>query len=150
MATYPLPQQAVYLTPKSELRFIYGHTKGVVIRLGEHVGSGGAPCYAEMNELLGKHTAVLGSTGAGKSGAVAAIIHEILNRGTDANYPNWKPRIVILDPHNEYSAAFPAALQAVYGRRDTSASLLAPKFSGIGRPSYRKDRVRRNIASKYC
>ena len=108
VATYPLPQQEVYLTPKSELRFIYGHTKGAVIQLGEHVGSGGAPCYAEMNELLGKHTAVLGSTGAGKSGAVAAIIHKILDRGTDATYANWKPRIVILDPHNEYSAAFPA------------------------------------------
>ena len=81
VATYPLPQQTVYLTPKSELRFIYGQTKGAVIRLGEHVGSGGAPCYAEMNELLGKHTAVLGSTGAGKSGTVAAIIHSVLERG---------------------------------------------------------------------
>ena len=108
VATYPLPQQTVYLTPKSELRFIYGHTKGTVIRLGEHVGSGGAPCYADMNELLGKHTAVLGSTGAGKSGAVAAIIHSILERGAEAGYANWKPRIVILDPHNEYGAAFPA------------------------------------------
>ncbi len=108
VATYPLPQQTVYLTPKSELRFIYGHTKGAVIRLGEHVGSGGAPCFADMNELLGKHTAVLGSTGAGKSGAVAVIIHSILDRGKDASYANWKPRIVILDPHNEYGAAFPA------------------------------------------
>jgi len=108
VATYPLPQQTVYLTPKSELRFIYGHTKGAVIRLGEHVGSGGAPCYADMNELLGKHTAVLGSTGSGKSGAVAAIIHSILERGQETGYANWKPRIVILDPHNEYGAAFPA------------------------------------------
>lgn len=108
VATYPLPQQTLYLTPKSELRFIYGHTKGAVIRLGEHVGSGGAPCYADMNELLGKHTAVLGSTGAGKSCAVAAIIHSVLERGQEAGYANWKPRIVILDPHNEYGAAFPA------------------------------------------
>lgn len=108
VATYPLPQQTVYLTPKSELRSIYGNTKGTVIRLGEHVGSGGAPCYAEMNELLGKHTAVLGSTGAGKSGAVAAIIHSILERGAELGYTNWKPRIVILDPHNEYGVAFTA------------------------------------------
>ena len=108
VATYPLPQQTVYLTPKSELRSIYGQTKGVVIRLGVHVGSGGAPCYADMNELIGKHTAVLGSTGAGKSGAVAAIIHSILERGSVSSYETWKPQIVILDPHNEYSAAFPA------------------------------------------
>jgi DNA helicase HerA-like ATPase len=106
VATYPLPQQTVYLTPKSELRFIYGHTKGAVILLGEHVGSGGAPCYADLNELLGKHTAVLGSTGAGKSGAVAAIIHSVLARGEDAAYKKWKPQIVILDPHNEYGKAF--------------------------------------------
>lgn len=108
VATYPLPQQTVYLTPKAELRFIYGNTRGVSVRLGEHVGAGGAPCYADMNELLGKHTAVLGSTGAGKSGAVAAIIHSILERGVASSYATWQPRIVILDPHNEYGAAFPA------------------------------------------
>jgi hypothetical protein len=109
VATYPLPQQTVYLTPKSELRFIYGDFKGAVIQIGEHVGAGGAPCYADLNELLGKHTAVLGSTGAGKSAAVAAIIHSVLDRGKDASYASWNPRIIILDPHNEYGAAFPAA-----------------------------------------
>ena len=55
-----------------------------------------------MNELLGKHTAVLGATGAGKSGAVAAIVHSILDRGAVAGHANWKPQIVVLDPHNEY------------------------------------------------
>src|SRR6185437_12252996 len=143
VAMYPLPQQTVYLTPKSELRFIYGHFKGVVIQIGEHVGAGGAPCYADLNltfpvarygvglsfrevfgiefcdtpqlaagsfiELFGKHTAVLGSTGAGKSGAVAAIIHSVLDRGKQAGHANWNPRIIILDPHNEYGTAFPAA-----------------------------------------
>ncbi|WP_429086430.1 ATP-binding protein [Aeromonas veronii] len=108
VATYPLPQQNIYLTPKSELRFIYGDAKGAVIQLGEHVGSGGAPCYAELNELLGKHTAILGSTGAGKSGTVAAVIHSILERGQIANHDHWHPQIIILDPHNEYGAAFPA------------------------------------------
>ncbi|WP_309265220.1 ATP-binding protein [Aeromonas salmonicida] len=108
VATYPLPQQTIYLTPKSELRFIYGDAKGAVIQLGEHVGSGGAPCYAELNELLGKHTAILGSTGAGKSGTVAAVIHSILERGQIAKHDHWHPQIIILDPHNEYGAAFPA------------------------------------------
>ena len=107
VATYPLPQQTVYLTPKSELRFIYGQSKDAAIQIGKHVGAGGAPCYAELNELLGKHTAILGSTGAGKSGAVAAIIHSILERGKDVGHKKWNPRIIILDPHNEYCAAFP-------------------------------------------
>lgn len=108
VATYPLPQQTVYLTPKAELRFIYGDFKGAVIRIGEHVASGGAPCYADLNELLGKHTAILGSTGAGKSAAVAAIIHSVIERGKDQKYGTWKPQVVILDPHNEYGKAFKA------------------------------------------
>ena len=107
VATYPLPQQTVYLTPKRELRFIYGHGKGPSVHLGEHVGTGGTKCYAEMNELLGKHTAILGSTGAGKSGTVAAVLHSLLERGGEEGLASWKPRIVVLDPHNEYSAAFP-------------------------------------------
>lgn len=107
VATYPLPQQNVYLTPKTELRFIYGQSKGTVVRLGEHVGSGGTPCYADMNELLGKHTAILGATGSGKSGTVAAVLHSLLERGHNAQYATWNPRIIILDPHDEYAAAFP-------------------------------------------
>lgn len=107
VTTFPLPQQKVYLTPRAELGFIYGEGTGPTILLGEHVGSGGTPCYAEMNDLLGKHTAILGSTGAGKSGTVAALLHSILDRGKDANHPQWHPQIVVLDPHNEYGAAFP-------------------------------------------
>jgi len=107
VTTFPLPQQRVYLTPRTELGFIYGEGAGPTIVLGEHVGSGGTPCYAEMNELLGKHTAILGSTGAGKSGTVAAVLHSILDRGHHAKHETWHPQIVILDPHNEYGAAFP-------------------------------------------
>ncbi len=107
VTTFPLPQQKVYLTPRAEFGFIYGEGTGPVILLGEHVGSGGTPCYAEMNELLGKHTAILGSTGAGKSGTVAALLHAILDRGSDAGHQKWHPQIVVLDPHNEYGAAFP-------------------------------------------
>ena len=108
VATYPLPQQTLYLTPKSELRYIYGHTEQASIALGEHVGSGGAPCYAHLNELLGKHTAILGSTGAGKSATVAAILHSILDKSDELGSQSWHPRIVILDPHNEYGSAFPS------------------------------------------
>lgn len=106
VSVYPLPQQTIYLTPKAELRRIYGQSTGSPICIGQHVGAGGAACYADLNELLGKHTAVLGSTGSGKSGAVAAIVHAILERGQEWQYAQWNPRIIILDPHNEYSSAF--------------------------------------------
>ena len=109
VSAYPLPRQTVYLTPRTELKAIF--RQGVekpVIKIGEHVG-GDAPCFADLNELLGKHTAVLGSTGAGKSAAVAALIRAILDRKNQGNYSTWQPQIVVLDPHNEYASAFPEA-----------------------------------------
>lgn len=107
VTSFPLPQQKIYLTPRSELGFIYGKGTSSVIQIGEHVGSGGTPCFAEINELLGKHTAIVGSTGSGKSGTVAALVHAILDRGDKAGYEDWHPQIIILDPHNEYGQAFP-------------------------------------------
>ena len=106
VSTFPLPQQHVYLTPRSELAAIYGRGNEHSIAVGEHVGAGGAPCFLDMDELLGKHTAILGSTGAGKSSAVAAILHSVLEHGTHQTLETWNPRIIILDPHNEYSSAF--------------------------------------------
>lgn len=106
VSTFPLPQQKIYLTPRTELSHIYGSGIGPTILLGEHVGSGGTLCYAEMNDLLGKHTAILGSTGSGKSGTVAAIIHSIIDRGEENKYENWHPQVIVLDPHNEYGSAF--------------------------------------------
>lgn len=106
VATFSLPQQTLYLTPKSELRYIYAHRGDAAVLIGEHVGAAGAPCYADLNELIGKHTAILGSTGTGKSSTVAAIVHSILEKGEESQCDQWFPRIIILDPHNEYGKAF--------------------------------------------
>src|SRR5579872_5205821 len=51
VSTFPLPQQLVYLTPKEDLKFVYGQGESTSINIGEHVGSGGAPCYAHLDEL---------------------------------------------------------------------------------------------------
>lgn len=107
VSTFPLPQQGMYLTPRRELADVFGRGGDLSLELGEHVGSGGTPCYLDLDELLGKHTAVLGSTGAGKSSAVAAIIHSLLQHGSNCSFSLWKPRIIILDPHNEYGSSFP-------------------------------------------
>ncbi len=123
VSTYPLPQQGLYLTPRSELSFVYGKGKGCTIELGEHVGSAGTPCHADLNELLGKHTAILGSTGAGKSGTVAAILHSIMEHGANAGHDVWHPRIVLLDPHNEYGDAFPGHMRMA---TDEEGSLCLP------------------------
>ena len=49
--------------------------------------------------MLGKHFAILGTTGTGKSCTTALILRSILEKNPAAH-------IVLLDPHNEYATAF--------------------------------------------
>jgi len=106
ISSFPLPLQKVYLTPTSELKQIFTSAENSIdlIKIGTYSGTGGTNCFADLNELLGKHTAILGSTGSGKSGAVTVILKSIIDKQKD--FASWKPRIVILDPHNEYPIAF--------------------------------------------
>ena len=48
-----------------------------------------------VDDLLGKHFAILGTTGTGKSCTTALILRSILEKNPAAH-------IVLLDPHNEY------------------------------------------------
>ena len=50
--------------------------------------------------MLSKHFAVVGSTGVGKSTAVSLLIRKAIESDP-------KLRVLILDPHNEFAAAFP-------------------------------------------
>ncbi|MBB1582555.1 ATP-binding protein [Serratia sp. OS31] len=55
--------------------------------------------YLDIDKLLGRHVAILGTTGSGKSCTVASIMQSILN-----SYKH--PRIIFFDIHNEYPSAF--------------------------------------------
>lgn len=110
--TYPLPLQPVFLVTSSELRELYtGIEKsrpGEVnkfISFGNYVGTGGVNCHADMDKLFVQHCAVLGSTGSGKSTAVAAIVHAVLEHKPTAE-KSCSPRMIIIDPHGEYGSAF--------------------------------------------
>ncbi|MCB9234445.1 MAG: ATP-binding protein [Bacteroidia bacterium] len=58
--------------------------------------------YFDLDKFLGRHVAILGTTGSGKSCTVATIAQSILR-----DYPY--PRMVFFDIHDEYAAAFPAS-----------------------------------------
>ncbi|WP_422101529.1 ATP-binding protein [Vreelandella sp.] len=55
--------------------------------------------YLNLDKLMGRHTAILGTTGSGKSCTVASIVQSVLT-----SYEC--PRILFFDIHNEYPSAF--------------------------------------------
>jgi len=74
VSTYPLPGQGIYLATSEELRRVYAKPDKPTIRIGTAAQARGLPVHLLIDELLGKHFAVLGTTGAGKSCAVALIV----------------------------------------------------------------------------
>ncbi len=57
------------------------------------------PATVSVDDTLAKHFAVVGTTGVGKSSAVALLLREMAQLK-----PNL--RVLVLDPHNEYAHAF--------------------------------------------
>lgn len=110
--TYPLPLQSVYLCLNEELESVYkaaemGASKSSLspmVPIGNYVGGNSAICRANVDKLFGHHFAILGSTGAGKSGTVASILHSVLVHKSDES--NLQPKIIMIDPHGEYPSAF--------------------------------------------
>jgi DNA helicase HerA-like ATPase len=69
------------------------------VRIGTIHQDRSLPGFIATDSLLGKHFAVLGTTGSGKSCSTALILRAILDE-----HPNG--HVVVLDPHNEYGSAF--------------------------------------------
>lgn len=113
VTTYPLPLQGVFLLTRQEAVNLYSAAEGQQVSEGydplvpfaHYVGADNALCRANIDKMFGMHCAVLGSTGSGKSGAVAALLHSVLDHKASGDM-TCKPRIVIIDPHGEYGHAF--------------------------------------------
>jgi len=72
-----------------------------VVSIGNYVDSD-LPVYLDVDHLLGKHTAIVGTTGCGKSYMVARLIQQLV-----ADYPGGN--VIVFDLHGEYRNCFPNA-----------------------------------------
>tara|TARA_R110001583_G_scaffold43548_9_gene138566 strand:+ start:610 stop:2442 length:1833 start_codon:yes stop_codon:yes gene_type:complete len=120
--TYPLPLQSVYILTSEETSKLYQSAEGAVddavnplVPFATYSASESSICRVNINKMFGMHCAVLGSTGSGKSGTVAAILHSVLEHKHEDNF--LSPQIIIIDPHGEYGQAFKerALLFRAYG-----------------------------------
>jgi DNA helicase HerA-like ATPase len=114
VTTYPAIGDAACSLAPDDMKVIYDVGGGDTIRIGTLQQSGGLPSLVNVDEMLSKHFAVLGTTGVGKSCGVAVILREILEQRPDL-------RIFLVDPHNEYGHCFGERAQTL-----TPANLRLP------------------------
>ncbi|MGB3489638.1 MAG: DUF87 domain-containing protein [Xanthobacteraceae bacterium] len=99
VTSYPAIDDPVSLISNQELRTIYAPKGTDQINIGALQQDSSVTAYVDVEEMLNKHFAVLGSTGVGKSSGVSLLLNEILKARP-------KLRIFLLDVHNEYGRCF--------------------------------------------
>jgi DNA helicase HerA-like ATPase len=100
LSEYPTLDDEVHVVSDGDLALIYqlgGHSQ---ITIGTHSASESLPARLDLDRLVTRHAAILGSTGSGKSNSVAALLKAI----TEGEFPS--ARLFVIDPHGEYGAAF--------------------------------------------
>jgi len=103
---YPTPGTEIYPLSSAEMRQIYAADDRPHVQIGTVYPTSDTRAALYVDALLGKHFALLGSTGTGKSTSAALILHRICDMSPQGH-------IVMIDPHGEYGAAF-AENGAVY------------------------------------
>ena len=96
---YPVPGAMIYPATTEDLRQIYASDGRSSIQVGTVFPTNDIRAGLYVDAMLGKHFALLGSTGTGKSTSAALILHRICESAPQGH-------IVMIDPHGEYSAAF--------------------------------------------
>jgi len=117
IGTYPTINDEVHIVIEKDLFDIYGKKDEGSIEIGKHSSSENLSVYADLHRLVLRHSAILGSTGSGKSNTTVSILKAILN-----DYQG--SRIILVDPHGEYSSAFPDA--KVFKINDKTNPLFIP------------------------
>jgi uncharacterized protein len=96
---YPTPGCAVFPVSTADLKQIYAADDRAHIEIGNVYPTRDIRAALYVDAMLGKHFALLGSTGTGKSTAAALILHRICELSPQGH-------IVMIDPHGEYGSAF--------------------------------------------
>lgn len=102
ISQYPTIDDEVHLVSETDLSAIYGKVGQLnnFVKIGHIAGSESIDALVDVNKLITRHSAIVGTTGSGKSTTVAGILNALSD---PERFPS--ARIVVLDLHGEYSRA---------------------------------------------
>ncbi len=100
ISVYPVLGAPVFATTSEDIALIYAKPNTWTLAIGSLHQDETRPAYLLSQEFLSKHSAIVGTTGSGKSCALTLMLRTLLTA-----HPNG--HVVLLDPHGEYAPAFP-------------------------------------------
>lgn len=104
ISQHPNVNDEVHIVTEQDLSRIYGQSAFEQVSIGRLSSAEAVEVRLDIDKLLTRHSAVLGSTGSGKSTTVASLLRSIAGANTGLKpYPS--ARILLLDIHGEYSKA---------------------------------------------
>ncbi|MGE7086750.1 ATP-binding protein [Achromobacter xylosoxidans] len=105
--SYPTVGDVVLLPTQNQLRAIIESGENRHVLVGTSPLAANAEVRVDPDRLFGRHLAVLGNTGSGKSCSVAGLIRWSMDearKARDGADPN--ARFIVLDPNGEYGSTF--------------------------------------------
>jgi DNA helicase HerA-like ATPase len=99
LTVYPKLGGSVVPIGSDELKVIFDLANPHTIEVGRLQQNTSIAAYVNIDEIVQKHFAIVGSTGAGKSTATALILRKIIEARSDL-------RVLLIDAHNEYANCF--------------------------------------------
>ena len=104
ISQYPAINDQVHLVVEEDLARIYGKDDAGQVTIGRLSGAESIPVRVDLDKLVTRHSAVLGSTGAGKSTTVTSLLRSLsVGQGGNAGFPS--ARVLLIDIHGEYGRA---------------------------------------------
>jgi DNA helicase HerA-like ATPase len=99
ISEYPAIRSSVNALSNDHLHLIHDIDAAHTINIGTLSQDSSIGAFVNVDEMLSKHFAILGTTGVGKSSGVALILREIIEARP-------QQRVFLIDPHNEYGQCF--------------------------------------------
>lgn len=101
---FPSINNEAHLVTENDLKKIYGDQSGGQVVIGKLSSSDSINVSVDLDSLVNRHSALLGSTGSGKSTSVSSLLRSIVT-GSDDDITKPSSRIVLFDIHGEYASA---------------------------------------------
>jgi len=113
VGSYPGLDDPVHFATPADLGRVFPAEEPGLLKFGSLSSAPAIPVCLDAAKLVLRHTAVVGSTGAGKTSAVAELLQSLVAGG----WPG--ANVVVIDPHGEYARAI--------GEKGSVRSVLNPK-----------------------